>query len=165
MHFGRQALPLIIMASHARERHKTQRPIAVLIALAITLLYMPFLLLLFLGPNESVLDEGEVVDSVIDAVEMAVIIVSLAIAFGAIATRRQWGRWFVAAPIAYLVGALMWVNIFFVDVSPDDKMSLLIGACFFLSPLIIVVLLVSFGGSVKEYFATSPERGDAGSRT
>jgi hypothetical protein len=48
---------------------------------------------------------------------------------------------------------LLWGHFFFPDEDPEDKMNILLGASVGLSPFVIVILLVSFGEGVKNYFA------------
>lgn len=90
---------------------------------------------------------------VIDTIEGAVVIVSLAVAFWALATRRQWGRWFVAGTLAYIIGTLLWIGMIDSEIDAENMSSLMLGASVALSPLLLVVLLVSFGESVKPYFS------------
>jgi hypothetical protein len=108
---------------------------------------------MILWPSESVLDHVDFADDLIGLAEVAAVYISLTVAIWALAVRKQWGRWFVAAPIAYLVGTLLWGHFFFPDEDPEDKMNILLGASVGLSPFVIVILLVSFGEGVKNYFA------------
>jgi len=137
------------------------RPVAVWIALGILLTYIPLLVVvLILSSSKSVLDARDVGDLVVDIAEAATVILLLMIAFWALAIRRQWGRWFVLSTLTYIVGLLIWGRLFSSELlveSPEDKSDLLVGACVGLSPLLLVVLLVSFGSNVKNYFAATAE--------
>ena len=141
------------MSSQPAKSPTDRRPFAVWLALWILVLYIPFWVLINFLPSESVLDNVDMADDVVGIAEFAVVVISLAVAIGALAMRKQWGRWFVAAPTAYFVGTLLWGHFVFVDEGPDYKMGILLAASIGLSPLVIVVLLVSFGEGVKNYFA------------
>jgi hypothetical protein len=137
----------------------SQRPLAVWIALGILIVYVP---LLFLGvvflPDESVLDERDFADLIIDTAEVGAVSLSLIIAFWALATRRQWGRWFVAAALPYIIGVSLWGQLFSPDVDVNEEIEvLLLGAIVLLSPLVIIILLVSVGSRVKSYFSMSEQ--------
>ncbi len=154
------------MASHSEKRLTTPRPFAVWIALGILFLYIPIFLLPVLFPwnSYSVLDEREFSDVVIDTIELALVIISLVVAFWTIAVRKQWGRWFVAAFIAYFTGREIWDHLILPELlieEPYDKTDILLGTTVGLAPLLVVILLVSFGANVKKYFSTSDESGDA----
>lgn len=149
------------MASQPEKSLTTLRPLAVWLALVVLVLYIPFWVLINLLPSESVLDNDDMADDVVGIAEFAAVTISLAIAIWALAMRKQWGRWFVAAPIAYLIGTLLWGHVF-VDDDADYKMDILLGASVGLSPLVIVILLVSFGENAKNYFSTSAVPAAAG---
>ena len=151
-----QALPLIIMASHAGQRPTTQRPIAVWIALVILVIYIPLLFIGLVLPSESVLDEREVTDVIFDSVESAPVLLSLTVALWATFTRRRWARWLVAAALVYILGVLIFGEIFYPESPeqfPEGRIDLLIGATIGLSPLVLVGLLLSFGAEVRSYFS------------
>jgi len=122
----------------------TKRPVAVWLALGILVFYIPFSLVIIVLPSESVLDQVDFADDLIGLAEVAAVYISLAVAIWALAMRKQWSRLFVAVPLTYLVGTVLWGH-FFVDEDPEDKMNILLGASVGLSPLVIVILLVSFG--------------------
>jgi uncharacterized membrane protein (DUF485 family) len=101
------ALPLIIMASQTENISRARRPFAVWLALGILVFYIPFSFLMIFWPSESVLDRPDFADDLVGLAEIAAVLISLAIAIWAFAVRKQWGRWFVAAPVAYLVGTVV----------------------------------------------------------
>jgi hypothetical protein len=152
------------MASQPQKSLTTRRPFAVWLALAILIFYIPFSLLMLFLPSESVLDQIDLTEDLIGLAEVAAAYISLVVAVWALAIRKHWGRWFVAIPIAYLIGTLLWGHFVFVDEDPEDKMNILLGASVGLLPLVIVVLLVSFGEGVKKYFAERPKE-TSGDRT
>lgn len=143
------------MASQPENGSETSRPFAAWLALGILVFYIPFLVIINFLPSESVLDSVDVTEDVVGMFEFAAVIISLVVAIWALAIRKQWGRWFVAASFAYMVGTLLWGH-FFLDEDPEDKLNILLGATLGLAPLVIVILLVSFGAGVKNYFAESP---------
>lgn len=136
----------------------SKRPIAIWIALGILPIYILLLALgLFFPTDRSVLDTPDVADVVADFVEVGAVIITLFIAFLALAMRKKWGRWFVLAPLVFIIGVLIWGEFFSGQVveSSEERIYLLLGACVGLAPLLIVFLLVSFGSAVKNYFAAS----------
>ncbi|MBK9155721.1 MAG: hypothetical protein IPM25_16190 [Chloracidobacterium sp.] len=129
------------------------RPTAVWIGLAILMAYIPLLIISMLAsPSESVLDETDLADQIIEIIEFSFVVLSLTVAFWALATRRQWGRWLIALPLAYMLGTLAY-GLLFLEFNPVDKEDLLIGAALGSSPLVLVIFLVSVGSKVKTYFS------------
>jgi hypothetical protein len=154
------------MENQSEQKLTTRRPIAVWIALGILLLYVPIFLLGIFSSSDrkSVSGEREFSDVVVYAILWASVIISLVIAFWAIAVRKQWGRWFVAAHIAYITGFLIWGHLTVPELVAEDsydRTKILLGAIIWFSPLLIVILLVSFGANVKQYFSSSVASGDA----
>ena len=143
------------MASQTENDSPARRPHSVWLALWILVLYIPFWILINFLPSESVLDNVDWAADPIGIAEVAAVTISLVVAICTLLKRKRWGRWFVAAPVAYIVGTLLWGHFYFVDEDPDYKMGILLAASVGLSPLIIVILLVSFGEGVKNHFSTS----------
>lgn len=140
----------------------TSRPIAVWVGLAILSAYIPFLFVIYLLlPRESVLDQPELTELAIAWVELFFWVLSLSISIWAIATRRSWGRLFVAIPPLYIIGNLAYSQLFF-EWDPVEKADTLLGAIVGLSPLFLVILLVSFGSDVRNYVADSYLSGKEG---
>jgi hypothetical protein len=142
----------------SQTRITTKRPFAVWLALGILVFYIPFSLLMLFLPSESVLDQIDLSEDLVGLAEVAAVYISLAVAIWALSIGKQWGRWFVAAPVAYIVGTLLWGHFIYIDEDPEDKMNVLLGASVGLSPLVLVVLLVSFGEGVKKYFTERPQQ-------
>jgi hypothetical protein len=107
-------------------------------------------------PDPSVLDEPEFGDWLIDVVEAIITTGSLVVGFWALAARRQWGRWFVAAPLIYIIGTLGYALIVFPDPDPFADQETIVLWTITLSPLLFVIILTSFGESVRDYFAFRP---------
>lgn len=133
----------------------TSRPTALWIGLGMLIAYIPLsFIAIMISRSESVLVETGPVDVVIDIAEMSFVGLSLIVASWALATRRLWGRWLIALPLAYLIGIVAY-DILFFESEYADKENLLIGALMGLSPLVAVILLVSVGSTVKTYFSSS----------
>lgn len=129
------------------------RPTAVRIGLAILIAYIPlFLLGIVVSRGESVLDETEFSDLIIGIVETSFVVLSLIIAFWALATRRLWGRWLIALPLVYMIATLAY-NLLLFESNAVEKEDVLIGSFIGLSPLVLVILLVSVGSNVRTYFS------------
>lgn len=138
----------------------TSRPTAVWIGLAILIGYIPLSFIgIVISRSESVLDETDLADVIIDIAEMSFAGLSLIVAFWALATRRLWGRWLIALPLAYIIGILAY-GLLFLELDSVDKENVLIGALMGLSPLVLVILLVSVGSNVKTYFSRSGPPGN-----
>jgi hypothetical protein len=138
------------------------RPTSIWIALCVLALYIALLVVVMVvgPPDPSVLDEPEFGDWLINVVEAIITIASLVVGFVALAARRQWGRWFVTATLVYFVGTLAYGLIVFPDPDPVADQDALIGWTLGLSPLLFVLILTSFGESVREYFALRPRDDD-----
>jgi heme/copper-type cytochrome/quinol oxidase subunit 4 len=131
-----------------------KRPLSVWIALLILALYISgFVYICFLMPVDmSVLEAPDLTDQIVGTIEAVALTLSLVVAFWAIATRREWGRWFVAVVIAYLTGLVAYESLFFPHPDPEENTSYLVGFGLFTSILSLVVISVSFGDHVNEYF-------------
>ena len=131
------------------------RPTAVWIALAILMVYIPLIFIVIVASqSESVLDGSDFTDLIIGIAEVAIVVISLMFAIWALATRRQWGRWFIALPLAYLIGTLAY-TLSFSAMDPVDREDTMIGAVVGLTPLVLVIFLVSVGSKVKNYFGSA----------
>lgn len=132
-----------------------KRPASVWIALVVLALYIfLFLFGLIVGPPDpSVLDTPPTDELIIGIAENVAMTISLAIALWALATRRQWGRWFVAGMIAYVFGVTAYEHFFLPELDASGQNDLLLHLSIGLTPLLLVVLLVSFGEGVKKYFS------------
>ena len=53
---------------------------------------------------------------------------------------------------------MLWGHFIYIDEDPEEKVNILLGASVLLSPLVIVILLVSFGEGVKNYFTERPQQ-------
>lgn len=144
------------MTSQEREKAKTHRPASVWIALVILILYIPLLTFGFFVPFErSVLDEMDLVDEMIGHAQSAAVIASLVVAFFATFKRKRWGRWFLLAPLFYIVGSLGFQEIFYPEPTlydAEDRDALWLGFTVGLAPMLLTFVLVSVGDSVREYF-------------
>lgn len=142
------------MTSQSKKQVIATRPLAVWFALAIIILYfLLFIIVMFIGPpDQSILDQPEFIDQVIGVVETLAIEISLGLAIWALATRRLWGRWFIIAPVGYILGTIGYGLLVYPDPDPVIQQERIFIAVLGFSPLAFATLLVSFGERNKEYF-------------
>lgn len=147
------------MTNESVERLTTRRPVTIWVALGVLAIYIALLILGSYFPFErSVLDQMEPADEIRFQLENLVILASFVAAFVAIWKRKRWGRWFLIAPIVYLVGSIGFEELFYVDPNAGDpeysEEALIVLAILLAFPL-ISFLLVSVGDSAKAYFSLS----------
>lgn len=137
-----------------------KRPASVWTALVILALYISlFILGLIVGPPDpSVLDTPPTDEIIIGIAETVAMTISLAIALWALATRRQWGRWFVAGMIAYVFGASAYDHFFLPELDASGQDDYLLHMSIGFTPLLLVVILVSFGEGVRKYFSAVSDK-------